>query len=364
MKKVLAVILAVALVFSMSITAFATTKSDVKEKIDKSANYLVSTYKEKGFGANDSKILLSILKAGQKADEFKSDYVKSVVETLKGEKKVDLGNLSLYIEVLNYYGVDLENVEGINLKEEFKNSTYDNVNPYLFYNVIEAAKVLGLEDFAKDTADYFVKKYYKMGVGADYWNYVPSTDDMGIFFITIKDYKDDYKEIVEDAIKIVEKSRFANGYGYGEGSENADSTAMALASYVVYGDEEKAEEIYNILINNFFIAENGAFSYMVKDGNANPMATYDALIGMEIYCSALAQKEQSENNEEQTTVPQTQDNEENNNESTTSTTQKTEEVKENESETSPNTGKNTLALATSLMGLGLVSVLALKKKNK
>ncbi len=354
MKKFISSLLAVMIVLSLTVTAFAAEKSDVQSKIDSSIKYAFDgKFAVNGYAAKDSKILLMHRKAGADVEKFKADYLKSVKQWLDEGKSTDVVTLAMIIDNLDYYGEDTKNFEGYNLVELLTSFDTNNYyNPFGLYYVTETAHRLGLDDFGKNLCNDLIKRYYKLGEGTNFWNgFGTSPDDLSAFVLGLAPYQDDYKEYIEDALNIAETFGGENGYGFTADAPNADSTAMVLAANSVAGNREKADAVYDQLLK-YYDETTGGFV-----GSANHyMATSNAVLAMEYYVELLDKEENNKPGENETTTPNADKNE-------TTTAQKAEEVKKDDSKKSPNTGAVTAGAAVSALALALASVSVLKKKE-
>lgn len=352
MKKIISSVLALMLVMSLTLTAFAADKSDVKSKIDSSIKYAFDgKFAVNGYGAKDSKNLLMHRKSGADVSKFKDAYVSSAKQWLdEGKGKSDIVTLSMIIDNLDAYGVDTKNFEGYNLQEMLTSYDLNNYyNPFGVYYVTETAHRLGLDDFGKKLANDFVKKYYKLGEGTNFWNgFGMSADDIGAFVLGVAPYKADFKEYIDDALKLSDNFKSEGGYGVTADSPNADSTAMILAAYSAAGNKEKADEVYNILLK-YYDDSFGGFT----SGNNAYISTANAVLALEYYYDFL-NKEENNNSGNEVVPPANNDKND-----------KEDSKEENldKSDKSPATGATTAYLAVSALALSLGATVALKKRD-
>lgn len=352
MKKIISSFLAVMIVLSLTLTAFAAEKSDVQSKIDSSIKYAFDgKFAVNGYGAKNSKELLMHRKSGADVEKFKENYVASVKAELDKNSNIEVVTLAMIIDNLDFYGYDTKNFEGYNLVEKFTSFSPNNYyNPFGCYYITETAHRLGLDEFGKSYADNMVKQYYKLGEGTNFWNgFGTSPDDLSAFVLALAPYQEDYKEYITDALNVAEQFGGENGYGFTADDPNADSTAMVLAANAVVGNAEKADAVYNQLLK-YYDEKTGGFV-----GSASSyMATSNAVLAMEYYVDFLNKEENNKPNED-TTTPNTDKND--------TTSQNKEEVKKDDSKKSPNTGAVTGAVAVSALALAAASVSVLKKKE-
>ncbi len=350
MKKVISSILALMLVMSLALTAFAADKSDVKSKIDSSIKYAFDgKFAVNGYGAKDSKNLLMHRKSGADVSKFKDAYVSSVKQWLdEGKGKSDIVTLAMIIDNLDAYEVDTKNFEGYNLQEMLTSYDLNNYyNPFGVYYVTEAAHRLGFDDFGKKLANDFVKKYYKLGSGTDFWNgFGMSADDIGAFVLGVAPYKADFKEYIDDALKLADNFKSEGGYGVTADSPNVDSTAMILAAYSAVGNKEKADEVYNILVKYY----DDSFGGFTSENNAY-ISTSNAVLALEYYYDFL--NEQNNNGENEVVPPTVDKNDK----------EDSKEENLDKSDKSPATGATTAYLAISALALSLGATVALKKRD-
>lgn len=278
MKKVLAALLAVMLVMTTSITAFGADFDDVAQRMESGAFYAFDdTYGLSGFDVSASKDFNIYVKSFSDTDKYAGIYISSVKEALGNGTCTD-GILALVIENFLYLDEDVEDFYGYNLVKLFTDTdvTAYASNAYYYTYAIETASILGEDDYAKKLCDQYLT-YYTMGTGTDFWSgYGTSPDDLAMFVIGIGQYAEDYKDYVDDALKLLETYYTADGYSnYGA---NADSTALALAAYSVVGNKEKADQVYDLL-QKFYDESTGGY----KSDYDPHYATADAVYGMEHY---------------------------------------------------------------------------------
>lgn len=361
MKKFISSLLALMIVMSLTITAFAADKSDVQSKIDSSIKYAFDgKFAVNGYAAKDSKILLMHRKSGADVEKFKEDYLKSVKQWLdEGKDAGDVVTLAMIIDNLDAYSQDTKNFEGYNLHEKLTSFDPNNYyNPFGLYYVTETAHRLGYDDFGKNLCNDLIKRYYKLGEGTNFWNgFGTSPDDLSAFVLAIAPYQDDYKEYITDALTIAETFGGENGYGFTADAPNADSTAMVLAANAVAGNKEKADAVYNQLLK-YYDEKTGGFA-----GTASSyMATSNAVLAMEYYVDFLNKEENKPN--EDTIVPPTVDNNDKNENKDETVNDNKNEVNTDKSDKSPNTGAVTVGAAVSAFALALATTTSVLKKKE
>lgn len=163
-------------------------------------------------------------------------------------------------------------------------------NPYYYRVVIEAFHNIRNDEKAKKYADEFIKDYYTMGKGMNYWGY--SCDNTAVFLTALAPVKDDYQTYIDDAIKVIEAYTTIDGCFYSTEytSTSADSTAVALMAYAAIGRYDMANFLYQRLMTAFeSTTKNGV---IVAYGSENAYATKEALLAL-TYVDALKVKHNS-----------------------------------------------------------------------
>lgn len=402
MKKFLAVITAICIMLTASISAFAQTQpksEDVQKEIDKIVNYITSQ-KEGDYTLEDAVDYYYLVKSGADMSKYNDKFVESVKENIKAndgklitQYGESLATYAAVIDILANLEMDPWEFEGYDLTAAFSAMPADSeLNPYFYNIVIPALGFTDDETFAEDVCKTFVDTYYTMGSGLDNWGY--SCDNTAYFISAITYSWVDFDEELNDAIEVIETYKTEGGYfcdTQWSPNLNANSTGLALMAYAEYEwyaslfqdtiTIDKSNEIYAQLAA-FKTSTDGAYSYEVG-GEPNLYATFDVLRGLSSYNSVLQIKElfdelanwedwedPEEPKEEATRptvpatkleikplVPSTDDN--------TATTAATTETKKNTSKKSPATGAGTLTIAFSiaLAGAG-AAVLSAKKKEQ
>lgn len=403
MKKFLAVITAICVMLTASITAFAQShpkSKDVQNEIDKIVNYITSQ-KEGDYTIDDAVDFYYLTKSGADLSKYNDKFIASVKENVKannGKLITRYGeNLATYaavIEIFSTNDIDVWEFEGYDLTAAFAAMPADSeINPYYYNIVIPALFYIEDETFAETVCKTFVDKYYTMGKGMEYWGY--SCDNTAYFISAITYASDEYTAQLNDAIKVIETYKTKGGYfcdNQYTTTLNANSTGLALMAYAEYEwldsllDEtaetinlNKSTEIYNQL-SAFKTSTEGAYSFEVG-GEPNLFATFDVLRGLTSYVNALMLKEFIDEPIDQDDTENPEDSKKdpaNKTESTTKlqfkplVTQKNDaaattstETKKNTSKKSPSTGAGalTIAMSIALAGAG-TAVLAAKKKEQ
>lgn len=348
MKKFTAALLCVMLVICTSVTAFGATKNDVKEKTETAVAFAFDgNYNKQGYDVTASKNFYILVSTGADVRAYADAYFASVETAAKSGTLADVGTVGLAISIADMLGRDARDINGVDLVEILQNTPVENNGgtPYNYAYAIEAAHNHALD--ATETALYKkLLSYYKMGEGTDFWGgYGTSPDDLGMFLVALSFNASKYENYINDAVRILETFYTADGYSnYGA---NADSTALALAAYSALDSKEKADFVYDLLINKFYSAETGGF---ISDYDEY-YATADALFAFKYYLP-LADNNKDEN--ESTTAP----------ESTVKADETTAAQNGDTGKTSPDTGAAGITAAAVCAAISLCAASALKKKNK
>ncbi len=401
MKKFLAVITAICVMLTASITAFAQSQpksEDVQKEINKIVNYITSQ-KEGDYTIDDAVDFYYLTKSGADLSKYNDKFIASVKENVKeNDGKLvstygeSLATYAAVLEILSCNDIDVWDFEGYDLTKAFSAMPADSeINPYYYNIVIPALIYAEDEKFAETVSKTFVDTYYTMGSGMNYWGY--SCDNTAYFISAISYTSDEYITQLNDAIKVLDTYKTEGGYfcdNQYTTTLNADSTALALMAYAEYEftvslfDEDsetinidKSTEIYNQLAK-FKTSTEGAYSFDVG-GEPNAYATFDVLRGLSAYNNVLFFKElidtpidgddptddpenpkdETTNKPDSITKPQIKPLVTQNNDTATT------ETKKNTSKKSPSTGAGTatIAMSVAMAGAGL-AVLAAKKKEQ
>ena len=343
MKKALSALLAVILVLSASQTVFGATKNDAKRVIESSVSFAFEdVYGETGYTVGDSKNFYIYNISGADASAYKADYIASVKKALDEGALSGIKDLGLVICNLQMLGENPADFYGFNIVEMLKAADVTDCSgtPYSYYYAVQACVLAGLDETEKALCEEMLG-YYTLGSGTDFWGgYGTSPDDLAMFILTLMPLKAEYQQYISDAFSLLEAYKTNEGYSnYGA---NTDSTALALAAYSADGNKAKADEIYDILINNFFDEETGGF---ISDYDEY-YATADAVFGISVY---LPLADEDEGEKPSQAVSENKD--------------AKPEKKEEKKKTSPNTGASYSAAVPAVLALG-AAALILKKRSK
>lgn len=348
MKRFTAALLCVMLVISTSVTAFGATKNDVKEVINTSVAFAFDgNYSKNGYTVFDSKNLYILARSKTDISGFTQAYFDSVADAAANGTLTDPGAIGMAVSIAAAAGLDPENINGLDLVGALEAAAQNAVSsPYNYFYAVEAAVSLGLEDTVTVLCDALAK-YYIPGTGTDFWSgYGTSPDDLSMFILAMNT-AGKYSELTADAFELLETYSTEEGYtNYGA---NVDSTALALAAYCSDGNTQKADEIYDILIQNYYDSETGGF----KADYDEYYATADAVFALSFYLPLADDPAPQES----TTVV--------NNEATASTTESTTAQQNKDAEkTSPKTGVQTVPAICAAACALMLGAVAVKKKNK
>lgn len=400
MKKFLAVITAICVMLTASITAFAQSQpksEDVQKEMNKIVNYITSQ-KEGDYTIDDAVDFYYLTKSGADLSKYNDKFLASVKENIKANNGKlitqygeSLATYAAVIEILMFNDIDVWEFEGYDLTAAFAAMPADSeINPYYYNIVIPALFYIEDEAFCEAVCKNFVDKYYTMGKGMENWGF--SCDNTAYFISAITYASDKYTAQLNDALKVIETYKTEGGYFCDTQyttTLNADSTALALMAYAEYEwldsllDDnaetislDKSTEIYNQL-TAFRTSTEGAYSFEVG-GEPNLFASFDVLRGLTSYKNALEFKELIDEpiDWDDSEDPDVSEKDPTNTESTTkrpikplvtqnNNTTAATQTKKNTSKKSPSTGAGamTIALSLALAGAG-TAVLAAKKKEQ
>ena len=330
MKKIISVAVALCIAITSlftSVYAMADSKvtsGDIKKKLNDTAIYLLSE-KKADFGAKEAKDLVAYINAGIDVNDYKDEFVSSVNTNLAANDgkiltavKTDFDEnykpIKIYneesagvyanvITALDYFGFDVKNYEGVNLVENFKNVELnkDYENPYLFSSIFAVAEKYGLADTLKAAQNFLLNNFYEFGTGSTYYT---STDSDAQLVVALAPYSNKYKSFIDDTLNCMESYKADGGYLYnldkvynyntGELEDpviSGNSTGLALAAYSAMNDFDKAQKIYNEIVNSFECKDvKGAYAY-TAGGDENALATADVFTGLTKFYEALKIKE-------------------------------------------------------------------------
>ena len=287
MKKVLATLLAVMLIACTSVTAFGATKEEVKSVQKTAAEYVVSQFSSTGFTAADAKYVEHAAKAGVDLSGYKTDFLISAENVIFSSLPTvtdSIVQIFAACEALGEYPFTCDRSHAVSMINDYDVVVY---SPYNYVQTIKLCKAYGLDSKATQYADALCNMY-TMGTGPVFWGDPAwmSGDDVAAFILALAPLKDDYSDYIEDALAILENYYSADGYINAYTGANTDTTGLALAAYAALGEQDKADEIYDMLVNNFRDSATGGFTADYD----TLYATADALTGIEEYLPLASER--------------------------------------------------------------------------
>lgn len=311
MKKTLSFFLALCLVLSMSLTAFADEKTKterVEEQIEGAVAFLTDGVT--GYTVDDAMDYYTLVASGVDMSQFNDGFLDSVKANLDANSGKIIGtygeNLATYgavILTLFYLDLDPEDFQGYNIVSAFEamDPATTSVNPYYYRVIIPAAYIFAEdESFYTTICETYVNTYYTMGQGMGSYGYY-SCDNTAYFIASMSVAADEYPEVIADAFDVLESYHTDGGYfcdpAYGT-EPNCDSTALALMAYScapVFEDDDldayfaKANSVYQELCS--FESDTPGVFISSYTGAPDPYATKEALMALnEYYFVALAEE--------------------------------------------------------------------------
>ena len=276
MKKVIAIALSLLLIISLlPMAAFA--KADTEEiqaKMEAARDYLYGS-KTEFTAAEGGDFYFYLMSFPENAESLKAGYIQSVKDAFDAGTMNTADRVAIAANCLMLLGEDTENFElndgsKINLEEKMMEYGTTVDSPYNYYFILTQATD---ETYRQQVIDTIEANYTK-GSGYDYWGF--GTDNTANFG-AIEAAGIYNQELIDDATEVVEKAKVDKGYyylaDYGTAA-NGNSTACALFFYAMNRDEERADEAYRLLVENF-AREDGGFAYEL-DKESNAYATKDA----------------------------------------------------------------------------------------
>lgn len=298
MKKISAMLLAVILVMSVSMTVFGATKGDTDKKVSTSLAYISAEWENNPTVNENLKDFYIFTCTNADMSKYKNGFAESV-KTAVSDNTLTADSTVLAVGALANLGYDVTNFNGTNLVDLLKSFGADGFStPFSLVYGITLADKLG-ENELKNVYAEKLAGCYEIGKGTDFWGgWGTSADDLGTLIIGLSYVKTDYEEIISDAVSLLETYYTADGYtNYGA---NADSTALALGAYSALGDKEKADSVYDMLIDKFYDKETGGFK-----AEYDPYyATSDAVYGISFY-RMIADEDKNTPPTEPTAKPET-----------------------------------------------------------
>ncbi len=337
----------------------AVSADTVESQMIGAANYLSPD--GSSYDVSQAMDYLMLIKSGKDMSATEDAFLKSVADNLKAnDGKIvvygseSIGTYGAVIQILDYLGEDAADFEGFDIVSAFGKMDVKTPadNPYYYRTAIEATLLYDFDEvFVNTLCQSLIDNFYTMGKGMNY--YGCSCDNTAHFITSLAPYADDYADVIADALKVIETYKTEGGYGYNyEYKEaNCNSTAAALMAYSSLGELDKANEIYEELCT-FESKNTGVFTY---GGEANALATKDALTALEYYYDILPTETDTVPIEEETTKTGT-------NVEDSATAKAAASVKENKSKKSPSTGAGAeTAVIASLAAAAVITAMAKRK---
>ena len=282
MKKVIAITLSVLLIFTLlPLSVFAKAPTDeIQAKVFAARDYLYGNKTE--FTAADGyDFYLYLITAGDPTN-YKEGYIQSAKDAFDAGTMNTADRVAILANNLMWLGEDDQEFElndgsKINLTETMEALGTAVDSPYNYYFVLTRAES---EDYINQVKEALESQYTK-GSGYNYWGF--GTDNTANFGAIEAAFLGN-EELIADAKEVVENAKTDKGYYYlsDYGTDgNGNSTASVLFFYALNRDEEKADEAYQLLINNFS-KDDGGFAYALG-GDSDVFATRDALKALAAY---------------------------------------------------------------------------------
>ena len=285
MKKIIAILLAVMLVASFSVSAFAAGSNDdaikaVEAQLVKSAEAI---FKDADFNYENAGDFLLYIRSGadysSKWDAF-DQSVKGAFDNNTALSLYQFSNILLcYIES----GEDDETALSLINKLTSYEPTF--ASAYEARSIFEAAAYADDDAFLEKLQNAFVPLFVE-GQGYDYWGY--SCDNnaayaaaLGMLPINGNEAFDKY-EIADKVFELIENYKLDDGYAYlTQYGASADSTAYVLMAKSIF-DRADTTEAYNLL--QAFANDDGTYNF---GGAPSAYSTKNAIIGLEYYLDYL-----------------------------------------------------------------------------
>lgn len=369
MRKFLAVLLAVMLVMTASVTAFGATESVVKGALETAVDYaLDGNYGKNGYTVDNAKYFLMYLKADEDAAKYEDKYLASVKKALDGGKLTGVTELGLTLEIMDLLGVNAKSFEGYDIVKMFKAADISDCagSPYNYVYATEAAAAYGLDDFGKKICNYVIDNYYELGIGTDFFGgYGTSADDLSMFILALAPYADYFAQYIDNAFMLIKAYNSDEGYiNYGEA--NTDSTALVLAAQSAMDNKSAADKTVDKLAG-FYNESTGGFVGAYNDY----YATADAIFALGYYLPLADAKPKPVTTTEATTAAEPETEPEETTKAPATEAPATEKAPETTTaapaapEKSPETGAaNGAAIAFASIALAGAAVMLAKKKEK
>ncbi|MGB5823620.1 MAG: prenyltransferase/squalene oxidase repeat-containing protein [Proteocatella sp.] len=299
LKKLIALVLATALILTSGMVSYAYTPGEIDSKINDTASYIIKNVQEPALGSIGGEWAVIGLARGKAKvpDKYYEKYYKGIEEHVKQNKgilhKKKYTDYSRVILALTAIGKNPENVAGYNLLEnlgDFEKTVWQGINGPVFalialdsnnYKIPEnkTAKI-------QATRELYIKDILKRQLsdgGFALTGDKADTDITAMALQALSKYQSnkEVKVATTKALDCLSKLQKSNG-GYDSwGTENLESTAQVATALCELGidvNDKRFVKNGNTLIDNMltYYTKNGFIH--TKDGSGNSgMATEQAL---------------------------------------------------------------------------------------
>lgn len=288
MKKIVGLILVIALVFGMGTVAMADTKEDGTTQVKTTLDFLASKNQAPTLGSIGGEWAVVALARGDYAVEknYYEDYYKRVVQIVEAQKgelhRVKYTEYSRVILALTAIGKDPTNVGGYNLLEKLADFTMvkkQGINGPIFALIaldsnayaIPQGKEIVEQTTREKLLNYIIEQELEGG-GFALTGEVPDADITAMAVQALANYKEVamVKPVLDRAVDKLMNMKFTS-------SESISQTILALTRLGVTPSEELTAEFLQ------YRADNGGFRHTLQ-GEVDGMSTEQgamALVAME-----------------------------------------------------------------------------------
>ena len=192
MKKISAMLLAMILVMSVSMTVFGATKSDTDKKVSTSLAYISAEWENDPTVNENLKDFYIFTCTNADMSKYKNGFAESV-KTAVSDNTLTADSAVLAVGALANLGYDATNFNGTNLVDLLKTFGADSFStPFSLVYGITLADKLG-ENELKNVYAEKLAGYYEIGKGTDFWGgWGTSADDLITLIIGLSYAKTDY----------------------------------------------------------------------------------------------------------------------------------------------------------------------------
>lgn len=309
-KRMLSLVLALALLCTVSMPAFAADTTGSGEQLEKTTDYLISYVEEMGGPTyQHDTATLYIARSGVKNEKVNA-YLDAYLASLKSALDENGGKLFAYgaespvyyangaailaaldLDPTNFYGYDLiQNIRDFDrdtlLQKDCITLSYVLMTFAQFAKESDAALVNGI-------IDAILTSYQETdtAVGFDYWGISADNNQRCVTaLLPFVHAREDVKNAVEKSVSWTISKIDENGFLHDSymDTANADSTGRGLAMFAAAGEIEAAKAVYDAVLT--LSLDNGAFAYKPGDMDENGYATGDVYEGLVNYARVKAGK--------------------------------------------------------------------------